>query len=85
MSAKRFKTLSGYLTNVSRVKEGKKQHNWAEAHLQTGTGNEEKVLFFFEKPKVSSALYESALSAFEKKTAIAVSALSEDNDGTFVY
>ena len=81
MSAKRFKTLSGFLTNVSPVKEGKKQHNWAKGHIQTGANGDEKVLFFFEKPKVSSPLYENALSAFNKKTAVAVSGLSEDKDG----
>ncbi|CAF1444005.1 unnamed protein product [Rotaria sordida] len=84
MSAKRFKTLSGFLTNVSPVKEGKKQHNWAEGHIQTGGSTEEKVLFFFEKPKVSSSLYENALSACNNKTAVADSGLSEDKDGSFL-
>ena len=80
-AAKRFKTVSGYVTNISPVKEGKKQHNWAEGHIQTGATVEEKVLFFFEKPKLSSPLYESAVAAFNKKTAVSVSGLSEDKEG----
>ena len=71
MAAKRFKTLSGFLTNVSPVKEGKKQDNWAEGFIQTGATSEEKVLFFFEKPKTSSAAYENAVSAYKEKTAVA--------------
>ena len=82
MSAKRFKTLSGYVTNISPVKEGKKQHNWAEGRIQTGVSTEEKVLFFFEKPKLSSPLYENAVAALNKRTAVAVSGLSEDKEGT---
>ena len=81
MSAKRFKTVSGYVTNISPVKEGKKQHNWAEGQIQTGANTEEKVLFFFEKPKSSSPLYESAMAAFNKKSGVSVSDLSEDKDG----
>jgi hypothetical protein len=80
-SAKRFKTLSGYVTNISPVKEGKKQHNWAEGHLQTGANMEEKVLFFFEKPRLTSPLYENAVAAFENKTAVSVSGLSEGKEG----
>lgn len=81
MSAKRFKTLSGYVTNVSPVKEGKNRHNWAEGHIQTGSNTEEKVLFFFEKPKLSSSIYENALVALSKKGAVSLSGLSEDKDG----
>ncbi|CAF1529982.1 unnamed protein product [Adineta ricciae] len=44
MASKRFKTLSGFVTNVSPVKEGKNKHNWAEGLIQTGSGNEEKVI-----------------------------------------
>ena len=84
MAAKRFKTLSGFLTNVSPVKEGKKQHNWAEGFIQTGATSEEKVLFFFEKPRTSSAAYEKAVTAYKEKTAVAVSGLAEDADGTFI-
>ena len=80
-SAKRFKTVSGYVTNISPVKEGKKQHNWAEGHVQTGANTEKKVLFFFEKPKLSSALYDNAVAAFKKKTAVSVSGLSEGKEG----
>jgi len=85
MSAKRFNTLTGFLTNVSPVKEGKKQHNWAEGHIQTGASTEQKVLFFFEKPKTSNAAYESAVAAYKEKTAVAVSGLSEDGDGKLFF
>ena len=85
MSAKRFKTLSGYVSNISPVKEGKKQHNWAEGLIQTGANTEEKVLFFFEKPKLSSPLYENVMSAFNKKTGVSVTGLSEDKEGSDIF
>ncbi|CAF1362844.1 unnamed protein product [Adineta steineri] len=84
MNNKRFKTLSGYWSNISPVKEGKKNHNFAEGHIQTGMNQEEKVLFFFQKPNTTSAAYENALTACREKKSSLVSGLSEDSEGCFL-
>jgi len=81
MNAKHFKSLNGFWTNISPVKEGKKNHNYAEAIIQTGTGKEDKILFFFEKPNTNSKAYEKALTAFRTKQSSIVSGLSEDSEG----
>lgn len=81
MNAKRFKTLNGLWINISPVKKGKKNHNYAEASIQTGTEQQDKILFFFEKPNTSSKAYESALTAFRAKQSSIVSSLTEDSEG----
>jgi hypothetical protein len=81
MNPKRFKSLNGFWTNISPVKEGKKNHNYAEAFIQTGTDKEDKILFFFEKPNTNSKAYEKALTAFRTKQSSIVSGLSEDSEG----
>ncbi len=81
MSSKRFKSLNGFWTNVSPVKEGKKNHNYAEGCIQTGVDQEAKVLFFFQKPGVTSKVYENALTAFQTKQSSVVSNLTEDAEG----
>jgi len=59
---KKFKTLNGFWANLSTVKEGKNKHNFAKGHFQTTDEEEQKMLFYFEKPYKTKKAYENAFT-----------------------
>jgi len=79
---KKFKTLNGFWTSLSPVKEGKNKHNFAEGQFQTADEEKQKILFFFEKPYKTNKAYENALNSLATKNSCMVSQLVQDSEGT---
>jgi len=83
--SKRFKTLSGFITSLTPVKSGKKDYDYAHGRIQTGTDNEEKLVFLFKKPSKSSAAYEATEKALLNKSSVTIDGICEDVDGKIEF